>query len=45
MIQTGVYFFRMATTRCELFSKDFTLLNQFFLNGTFHVCSMNRGAP
>jgi hypothetical protein len=34
-IQTGVYFFRIATTRCELFSKDFTLSNQFFLNGIF----------
>lgn len=34
-IQTGVYFFRSATTRRELFSKDFTLLKRFLLNGNF----------
>ena len=33
-IQAGVYFFPSLSTRCELFSKEFTLLKQFFLNGT-----------
>ena len=28
----GVYFFRITTARCGLFSKEFTLLKQFFLN-------------
>ena len=43
MIQTGMYFFRIATTRCELFSKDFTLWKQFFLNGIVPRLPANQG--
>ena len=38
-----MYFFRIAITRCELFSKDFTLWKQFFPNGIVPRLPANQG--